>query len=291
MTRALTAAGVPVRALVRDPGSDRARALAANDVELVRGDLLDPATVSAALGGDVRGVFSVQTPDMRDPSGDAELVQGRNLIEAARAAGIRQFVHTSVGGADQHRDAPGWAEGRWKILEHYYETKSALQHLVRTAGFERWTLLKPGFFMENFLPPSFLLPQGLDGGLITVIRPDTELAMVAVADIGAAGAAAFLAPEAFHQVELELAGERVTVARAAKVLSESLGVELTAPEMSFDEAVAAGMPEFAGMHEWHNTVSQPARPETARALGIPVTSFRAWVDAHRDQLRAASSGV
>ncbi len=275
--RALLKAGIPVRALVRDPG--RAHAIEALGAELVVGDLYDPGSLVPAMKG-VRGVFSVQMPDLANLEGDSEWVQGRNLIDAARDAGVAQFVHTSVSGAGQHRGAPGWAEGRWKSMEHYFETKTAIQDRVREAGFAHWTLLKPGFFMENFLLPSFLFPRGLDGGIVTIIKPGTELALVAVDDIGAAAAAAFADPARFDGVELELAGERATMARVAEVLSRAFGVELTAPDLTPEEAVAAGAPPFTVRHEWQNEIGHPASPEYARALGIPLTSFADWAERH-----------
>ncbi|MDX3853426.1 NmrA family NAD(P)-binding protein [Streptomyces sp. AK02-01A] len=277
--RALLAAGVPVRALVRDPAADRAKAIEALGAELVTGDLRDRDSVRRAADG-ARAVFSVQMPDMNDLRGDSEWVQGRDLVDAARDAGVAQFVHTSVSGAGQHRTAPGWAEGRWAVMEHYYETKTAIQDRVREAGFRHWTLLKPGFFMENFLPPSFLLPNGAEGGLVTLVKPGTELSLVAVADIGTAAAAAIADPERFHEVELELASERLPMTRIAEVLSRALGTELAAPSMTADEALAAGMPEFGVMHEWQNEIGHPARPAYARALGIPLTSFAQWAEEH-----------
>ncbi|QIQ01966.1 NmrA family NAD(P)-binding protein [Streptomyces liangshanensis] len=277
--RALLAAGVPVRALVRDPSAGRARAVAARGAELVTGDLRDLDSVRRAAEG-TRAVFSIQMPDLDDLQGDSEWVQGCNLIDAARDAGVGQFVHTSVSGAGQHRTEPGWAEGRWAALEHYYETKSGLQDRVREAGFAHWTLLKPAFFMENFLPPSFLFPNGTKGGLVTVLKPATELSLIAVADIGAAAAAAFADPARFHGVELELAGDRLPMTRIAEILSHALGLELTAPSMTAAEALAAGGPAFGATHERMNVVGHPARPAFARALGIPLTSFADWTAEH-----------
>ncbi|MDT7805559.1 MAG: hypothetical protein QOI78_8992 [Actinomycetota bacterium] len=277
--RALLAAGVEVRALVRDPGTERAEAVRALGAELVPGDLYDPGSLGPALEG-VRGVFSVQLPDMTDLEGDSEWVQGRNLVDAARDAGVPQFVHTSVSGAGQHRAAPGWDEGRWKSMEHYFETKTAIQDRVREAGFAHWTVLKPGFFMENFIPPSFLFPHGVGGGIVTIIKPETELALIAVDDIGAAAAAAFADPARFDGVELELASERRTMAGVAEVLSRAFGVELTAPDLTAEEAMAAGAPAFTLRHEWQNEIGHPADPKFARDLGIPLTSFTDWAGAH-----------
>ncbi|QRN81197.1 MAG: NmrA family NAD(P)-binding protein [Nocardiopsis sp. BM-2018] len=279
--RALLALGVPVRALVRDPGSERAKAVEALGAELVKGDLYDVGSVREAARG-VRAVFSVQMPDMNNIEGDSEWVFGSNLVRAAQEAGVSQFVHTSVSGAGTHRDAPGWAEGRWKAVEHYYETKFGLEELVRGAGFEHWTVLRPGFFMENFdRSEGFMLTPGPEPRMLTVLRPDTVLAMVAVEDIGAAAAAAITDPERFHQVILELSGDRLPMSEVAGVLSSALGVELAAPSMGAEEALAAGMfAPLAAAHEYMNQVDTPARPEFAHALGIPTTSFAAWAGEH-----------
>ncbi|MEV0085399.1 NmrA family NAD(P)-binding protein [Saccharopolyspora sp. NPDC050642] len=280
--RALLAAGVPVRALVRDPATDRAKAVEALGAELVTGDLHDRDSAARAADG-VRAVFSVQMPGITAEGFDydGEIAQGVNLIEGAKAAGVPQFVHTSVTGAGQHTGTPGWAEGRWASMEPVLGAKSAIQDHLRAAGFSRWTLLKPGFFMENFLPSAaFLFPRGVEGGLVSVLNPETRLSLVAVDDIGAAAAAAIAAPERFHEVELELAGDHLSMAEIAEVLSRALGTPLSAPDMTEQEALAAGMPAMGASHEWLNVAGQPGRPEYARNLGIPLTGFERWAHEH-----------
>ncbi|MGP4017153.1 NmrA family NAD(P)-binding protein [Saccharopolyspora sp. 5N708] len=285
--RALLAAGVAVRALVRDPATDRARAVEALGAELVTGDLHDRDSVVRAAEG-ARAVFSVQIPGITaegfDFDGfdfDGEVAQGVNLIEGARTAGVPQFVHTSVTGAGQHTETPGWAEGRWASMEPTLGAKSAIQDRVRAAGFSHWTLLKPGFFMENFLPSmAFLFPRGIDGGLVSVLNPETRLSLVAVDDIGRAAAAAIAAPERFDRVELELASDYLSMTEIAEALSRALGTRLSAPNMTEEEALAAGMPRMGASHEWLNVAGQPGRPQFARDLGIPLTSFEEWAQEH-----------
>lgn len=280
--RALIAAGVPVRALVRDPSTARAKAVEALGAELVTGDLTDrDSLVEAARGA--RAVFSVQLPPMaQGPAGttidfDSELAQAVNLIEAARAVSVPQFVHTSVSGAGQRITVE-----RWAAMDPYYATKAAIQDRVREAGFTHWTLIKPGFFMENFLPEqAYLFPRGVQGGLATVIKPHTRLSLVAVDDIGRAVAAAVADPERFHGIELELASDRRSMTEIAEALSSALKTEVTAPDLTEEEAVAKGMPAWAAVsHERTGVVGQPARPEYARAFGIPLTTFEEWTRAY-----------
>jgi len=276
--RALLDRGIPVRALVRDPATDRAKAVEALGAELVTGDLHDRDSVIRAAKG-TRAVFSVQMPALTADGFDfgSEVDQGVNLIEGAKAAGVPQFVHTSVTGAGQHTEVPGWAEGRWASMEPTLGAKSTIQQRLRDAGFPRWTLLKPGFFMENFLPSmAFLFPRGIEGGLVTLLKPDTRLALTAVADIGTAAATAIVEPERFDRVELELASDYLSMREIAEVLSRVLGTHLDAPEMTEEQARAAGLPLAGANHEWLNVAGQRARPEYARDLGIPLTGFETW---------------
>ncbi|MFI1825159.1 NmrA family NAD(P)-binding protein [Streptomyces sp. NPDC020412] len=280
--RALLSQGVPVRALVRDASTDRARAVEALGAHLVVGDLRDRDSLVLAAEG-ARAVFSVQLPvNEQGLDFDGEVTQGLNLVAAAKAAGVPQFVHTSVTGADQHTEAPGWADGRWAAMEPYYAAKCAIQDAVRTAGFAHWTLIKPGFFMENALPSEgYLFPRGIEGGLVTAMAPETVLPLVAADDIGAAAAAAIAAPERFHRVELELASERLPVREVADIASRALGVPSFTLATTEAEAIAAGMSALlAPAQAWQNAFDPPAHPQYARELGIPLTRFEDWARRH-----------
>ncbi|MFI9559182.1 NmrA family NAD(P)-binding protein [Nonomuraea endophytica] len=280
--RALRAAGVPVRALVRDPATTRAKAVEALGAELVTGDLHDRDTIIRAARG-ARAVFSVQMAPMTGEGFDfdGEVAQAVNLIEGAKAAGVPQFVHTSTSGAGQHTETPGWIPGRWGSLDGSLGAKSTIQDRVRAAGFPHWTILKPAFFMENFQPSmAFLFPRGLEGGLVSVVKPGTRLSLVAVDDIGTAAAAAIAEPERFDGLELELASDYLTMTAIAEVLSRALDTYLAAPDMTEEQALAAGMPAMGIAHEWMNVAGQPARPRYAEDLGLPLTTFEEWARLH-----------
>ncbi|MGN9788629.1 NmrA family NAD(P)-binding protein [Nonomuraea sp. ZG12] len=96
VTAQLLADGWQVRAMTRDPKAAAARALAQAGAELVRAEMDDLASLIAAAEG-AYGLFSVQ-PTVGSPgtpagfSAEDEVRWGRNVADAAHAAGVRHLV-------------------------------------------------------------------------------------------------------------------------------------------------------------------------------------------------------
>ncbi|ANY05601.1 NmrA family NAD(P)-binding protein [Pseudonocardia sp. HH130630-07] len=274
--RALHAAGTPVHALVRDPDADRARTLAELGITVVRGDLDDPASVVAAARG-ARGVFSIQMPDLEDLMGDRELRHATAIAGAVRENGVAQVVHTSVSGAGTHGEPGAVDEQAWgEYLPHYWRNKLGAERILTGAGARYTTVLRPGGFLENLLPPSPYFAGDTPGPLQTAADLDIALPWIAVADIGAAAAAAFADPERFGGVTLELAGERLTFRELAATLARAWDVPIepvAAPETTGFAAVLTRSQEFT------TAFPAPADPRDARAAGIDVTGVAEWAAA------------
>lgn len=272
VVRALLASGVPVHALVRDPGSERARALGDLGAVLVLGDLDDVGSLTAALDG-ARAVFSVQTPD---PTGGSEVRHGRNLVQAARARAVEHFVHTSVSGTGTV-DVEHFDEQRWgSFMRLYDRSKAEVEDLVRTAGFPQWTILRPAAFMENFVRPSFYFADMTSDRLFVAVDLDVAHPFVAVRDVGSAAAAAFAQPRRFHGVELELAGDILSFRDAAQILSRVLAADIELPAGP-ERLRAQGLaPALFQAQQYMSAHPAPARPEFAANLDVPTTTFDRW---------------
>jgi uncharacterized protein YbjT (DUF2867 family) len=124
--------GFGVRALVR-PSSDAA-ALVANGVEVVRGDLLDRASLEAAMQG-CTAVIATAIGYANRKSGDirsaADTLGNRHLADAALSAGIRRLVFCSVLTCDRAKDVPHfWHK---KLAEDYFEERR-LPFVARRPG-------------------------------------------------------------------------------------------------------------------------------------------------------------
>ena len=97
MIAALKAEGYTnLYALVRDASS--AKTKLSTDIKLFEGDVRDPASLKAAMQGVSFIVSALGANSFNDPANTPELVdyQGvRNLAEAAKAAGVQQYVQIS----------------------------------------------------------------------------------------------------------------------------------------------------------------------------------------------------
>lgn len=128
--------GVTVRALVRNPESEKAQALAARGVELVTGDLTKPESIDSVLAG-ADAAFAMTT--MGGPGGtDFEVSTGKAVADSAQRVGLPHLVFSSVGGAERHTGIG------------HFESKRRAEEYIESLGIHA-TFLRPVFFMENLL--------------------------------------------------------------------------------------------------------------------------------------------
>lgn len=132
----LVARGKPVRALVR-PGTD-ARAIAGPGVTVVRGDMLDPASLEPAFDG-VDAVITCAAGYTARKKGDTKRTDtegNRNLVDAAARARVRRFVLTGILNAHLTPEVPHfWHK---KLAEDYLEERGV-----------PFVSLRPGAFLDQ----------------------------------------------------------------------------------------------------------------------------------------------
>lgn len=216
VTRHLLKEGWKVRALVRDPSGSAAEALAKQGVELVKGDLNDQGSIEKALKG-AYGVYSVQNYWRPDVGREGELRQGKNVADAAKTAGVKHFVYSSVGAA--HRG----------MGQAHFDTKWEIEQYIQKLGLP-YTIIRPVAFMENY---NRSRNQILSGAFTSRgLRPEKTQQIVAVDDIGAFAAMAFDQPLEFFGKTIELAGEELTEAQIVATFTKVIGrpVKLVSPQ-------------------------------------------------------------
>jgi uncharacterized protein YbjT (DUF2867 family) len=249
--------GFPVRAMTRKPEGEAARALAAKGAEVVQGDLDDAASLDRALAG-MWGVWAVQ--NTWEAGVEREEEQGKRLAKEAREKGVQHYVYTSVGSAHRKTGIPHF-ENKWRIEE-----------TVRGLKFPSHVILRPVYFIENLLSP-----WSLNGDkLVAALKPETVLQMVAVEDIGKYGLLAFEQPEKMNGVEVDLAGDAVTMPQAAEILGKALGKPLSFMQIPI-EAIRKNSEDTALMLEWFDRVGYSADiAGNQKRFGIAPTTLTAW---------------
>lgn len=227
--------GWKLRALTRDPGSHAARALTQKGVEVVRGDLEDPSSVIGAAAG-AYGIYSVQ--DFWAVGARREVQQGKNVAEAAKKAGVKHFVYSSVGGAERNTGVP------------HFDSKWEVEKYIRSLGLPA-TMIRPVAFMEMYYVDQVEIGI-LKGKLADPIRGDKPYQTIATDDIGAFVALAFDRPGEFIGKELEIAGSELTNLEAAKVFSRVLGKPVKFQKLPLLLFRLVLGKEFYTMFRWFN---------------------------------------
>ncbi|MBO8194323.1 NmrA family NAD(P)-binding protein [Streptomyces oryzae] len=273
----LVAAGVPVRVLVRDPRTaalpEAVEAARGELVDVVRGDLTNPASLTEALTGEVERAFLMWPLD--GPHGAAEVV-------TALAAGVRRIVYLSTRGVPDDDSAP--------LGEDILGTHAALERRVRGSGVE-WTLLRPGGFAGNTLGWA---PQVRAGGPVRLAHPQAARTLVHEADVATAAVRALLTDELVGAAP-ELTGpELLTQAEQVAVIGEVVGRPLTVEKLSREEAradfLAAGLPPayvegILDAHAAMETDPETVAPGSSELLGRPALTYRQWVTDHLADFR------
>lgn len=281
VARELLAHGHRVRFLTRDPGSTAAAALVKAGAEAVRGDMDDTASVSTGMIG-VSGVFSMQP--INGTGDESEMRYAQALVQAAREAKVVHFVHTSVAATTRHTHFPRWGTHYW--FEKYWTDKWAVEELVRNAGLSSWTVLRPALVMSNFIAPtvSFMFPHLKDGEIVTALKPETRMDLIAAEDIGAFARAAFEDPARFHGKNIDLAAESLTMAEVAAILTRVTGKKVTAVSLSPAETRARGLfPGWVNSMEWANEAGYQVDIAALKSYGLPLLSFEPWARKHRTE--------
>ena len=185
-------------AIVRNPA--KAQALAAQGITVRQADYGDEAALTSALQG-VEKLLLISSSEVgqRAP-------QHRNVINAAKTAGVKFIAYTSLLHADK---------SPLGLADEHIETEK----MLADSGIV-YTLLRNGWYTENYLASA---PAALEHGVFIGAAGDGKIASATRADYAAA--AARVISEAGHEGKVyELAGDSAwTLTQLAAELTKQSG--------------------------------------------------------------------
>ncbi|KAF7353940.1 NmrA domain-containing protein [Mycena venus] len=129
------------RAITRNPGSEAALKLKEEGIEVVKGDALDKASLVEALRGSEAVTVPI-FPLQAEGEGPNEIVQGKNMVDAAKEAGVQFFIFTSL------PDMTKLSGGKYKNVV-YFDQKAVVEEYLRSSGLKNVSL-HLGMFLENY---------------------------------------------------------------------------------------------------------------------------------------------
>ena len=280
-----------LRAITRKPESPQAQALASAGAEVVAGDSDKVETMKAAFDG-ADAAFCI-TNYWEHFSPERELVQARNLAEAAKAAGVAHAVWTTL--EDTRRWVPlddqrmPTLMGKYKVP--HFDAKGEADGFFRSLGVPT-TFLLTAFYWDNFIYFGSGPKAGPDGVLaVTFPLDDKKLPSIAVEDIGKSAYAVFKRGDEFRGKTIGIAGEHLTGAQIAAVFTKALGREVRYNNVPADVYRSFGFPgadDLGNMFQFKRDFNDyycGARDLAfSRSLNPELQTFDQWLAQHKGQI-------
>lgn len=281
VVRHLLPSNPTIHALARNPSSPKAKALASLGVTVHPGSFDDEAVLRTAITPGTAAVFLNFMPEFTDLS--ANLRQAKLIMSIAKEVGVPHVVYSSGLGVDAVNDVcEGQEDGMVATL---LRSKFEIEEAVRTAGFQTYTVLRPGNFMANYIDP-FVRYQAAGlaetGRCVGAIDVDAPLPLTSTRTIGAFSAAAMLEPERFGGRTISYADGFVTLREVIQKLRDVTGKDLQYISMSREdiEAQKAANP-FVGGALAVSKIAKFINLEEVKGWGIPLETFDEYLQSEK----------
>lgn len=266
VVKALIEKGSKVRALTRDPNSEKAKALAAAGVEVVKGEFDHPDSISAAAKG-VSVAWLVSTPFDPSVGAEGESRQAIAAIDALKAGGVGHIVYSSVSDADKNTGIP------------HFESKYKVEQYLKASGVA-YTITAPVYFSDNLIGP-FGIEQTKNATVAIAMPPERKLQVISVRDIGRLNAAVLTNATVFSGRRINIAGDELSGREQAEALTAASGKPFSFFEVPL-EAVRSMSEDFALMYEWFDKVGYSADIKALKQE-FPEVNFQSFEEWAREQ--------
>jgi uncharacterized protein YbjT (DUF2867 family) len=275
--------GFAIRAITRDPGKDKGKALAAKGAEVVSANLDDVESLKKAFAG-AYGVFGV-TNFWEHFSGEKEKAQAKNIADAAKAAGVKHVIWSTL---EDTRKLMHADDKRMPMLQEKYRVPHFDAKAEADAYFSGLpvTYLVTSFYWDN-LYLFGLAPKKGDDGVHSWTFPmgDAKLAGIAAEDIGKVAYGIFKAGPEYIGKRVGIMSENLSMKEIGDKLSKGLGigpVQYNAVDANtFRGFGFPGADEYGNMFQvycdFEKEVCGARSADVARQLNPQLQTFDQWL--------------
>ena len=268
ITRRLLAEGEAVRILAREGSAWQPLQTAGAQVSI--GDLKNRATLDTACAG-VDVVITTANSALRGGADNTQTVDtdgNRNLIDAARSAGVAQFIFVSAFGVTTDSPVP------------LFQAKARTEAYLRASGVP-YTILAADGFMDVWLPMIVVGPV-LEGRPVSIVGEGCRKhSLIAVNDVASFAIAAVGHPEAMnHHLPLggpEAVSWRDVVAAFERRLGRTIPIVSLAPGQPFSGLpdIVAGL--MAGLDTYDSVIEMAGLAKTFGVQQMGLDQFVAGI--------------
>jgi uncharacterized protein YbjT (DUF2867 family) len=206
-----------IRAITRDVNSEKAKQLK-EKVEVVQGDVLNPASLEAALTG-THTVFAMTTPSFGPDGLEVEYNSGKTIADIAVEKGAQYIIFSTL---PPVKEISG---GKYTKVTPF-DAKAKAEQYIRDLPIKS-AFYSGASFMENFQSQTFLAPrQAPDGNWVLArhVSPKTQFPLIdAVRDTGKFVGAILAEPDKYEGKTFCAAAAIYSLEEIAAILSKATG--------------------------------------------------------------------
>lgn len=279
------------RAITRDVGSEKAKALAEAGAEVVKGDIDNAKSLTKAFE-DAHGAFCV-TFYWAHMKPEKELTHARNMAQAAKDAKVEHVIWSTLEDTRQSiplsDDRMPTLMGKYKVP--HLDAKGEANAFFTELGVPT-TFLVTSFYWDNLIHFGMGPKKGADGKLaITMPMGKKKLAGIAAEDIGKSAYRIFEEGDEWIGKTVGISGGHLTGAQMAKSLTKALGQEIRYNEITPADFRALGFPgsdDLGNMFQFFRDFDQDccdARSiSETKKLNPELLTFDRWLAANKSQI-------
>ncbi len=279
-----------VRAITRDPDSDKVKELAKMGAEIVAADIDDKQSMKRALEG-AYGAYFV-TFFWAHFSPEKEYAEAKSMAEAAKEAGLKHAIWSTL------EDTRKWVpldddrmptlQGKYKVP--HFDAKGEADKFFTDLSVPT-TFLRASFYWDNFIYFGSGPKKGPDGKLyLTLPLDNKKMAGIAAEDIGKCAYGIFKRKELIGKT-IGVAGEHLTGQEMAEALSKALGQEVHYNNVTPETFRSFGFPgadDLGNMFQFYRDFDEVCNSvrdvRFSQELNPGLKSFEMWLSENAQRI-------